>query len=296
MVYTTVEDPTKEYTSGTYPKQEQPAPGLQKRMTPVPDCGEKTYKGSGKLLGRKALVTGGDSGIARAAAIAYAREGADVAINYLPYEQPDAEDVKALIEEAGQKALLIPGDLTDEGFCKEMVDRANQELGGLDILALVAGMQQAYKSIAELPTNVLRKTFETNVFSLYWTVKAALAHLPKGASIITTSSVQAFSPSPELLSYSPTKSAIVALTKGLAKELAPKGIRVNSVAPGPIWTPLQVCGGQIKSDIPKFGQNTPFKRAGQPAELAGVYVFLASNDSSYVTGQIYGVTGGLPTA
>lgn len=296
MVYTTVEDPTKEYTSGTYPKQEQPAPGLQKRMTPVPDCGEKTYKGSGKLLGRKALVTGGDSGIARAAAIAYAREGADVAINYLPYEQPDAEDVKALIEEAGQKALLIPGDLTDEGFCKEMVDRANKELGGLDILALVAGMQQAYKSIAELPTNVLRKTFETNVFSLYWTVKAALPHLPKGASIITTSSVQAFSPSPELLSYSPTKSAIAAFTKGLAKELAPKGIRVNSVAPGPIWTPLQVCGGQIKSDIPKFGQNTPFKRAGQPAELAGVYVFLASNDSSYVTGQIYGVTGGLPTA
>lgn len=296
MVYTTVEDPTKEYTSGTYPKQEQPAPGLQKRMTPVPDCGEKTYKGSGKLLGRKALVTGGDSGIARAAAIAYAREGADVAINYLPYEQPDAEDVKALIEEAGQKALLIPGDLTDEGFCKEMVDRANKELGGLDILALVSGMQQAYKSIAELPTNVLRKTFETNVFSLYWTVKAALPHLPKGASIITTSSVQAFSPSPELLSYSPTKSAIAAFTKGLAKELAPKGIRVNSVAPGPIWTPLQVCGGQIKSDIPKFGQNTPFKRAGQPAELAGVYVFLASNDSSYVTGQIYGVTGGLPTA
>lgn len=296
MVYTTVEDPTKEYTSGTYPKQEQPAPGLQKRMTPVPDCGEKTYKGSGKLLGRKALVTGGDSGIARATAIAYAREGADVAINYLPYEQPDAEDVKALIEEAGQKALLIPGDLTDEGFCKEMVDKANQELGGLDILALVAGMQQAYKSIAELPTNVLRKTFETNVFSLYWTVKAALPHLPKGASIITTSSVQAFSPSPELLSYSPTKSAIAAFTKGLAKELAPKGIRVNSVAPGPIWTPLQVCGGQIKSDIPKFGQNTPFKRAGQPAELAGVYVYLASNDSSYVTGQIYGVTGGLPTA
>ncbi|EST11767.1 SDR family oxidoreductase [Sporolactobacillus laevolacticus] len=296
MVYTSVEDPTKEYTSGTYPKQEQPAPGLQKRMTPVPDCGEKTYKGSGKLLGRKALVTGGDSGIARAAAIAYAREGADVAINYLPYEQSDAEDVKALIEEAGRKALLIPGDLTDEGFCKEMVDRANQELGGLDILALVAGMQQAYKSIAELPTNVLRKTFETNVFSLYWTVKAALPHLPKGASIITTSSVQAFSPSPELLSYSPTKSAISAFTKGLAKELAPKGIRVNSVAPGPIWTPLQVCGGQIKSDISKFGQNTPFKRAGQPAELAGVYVYLASNDSSYVTGQIYGVTGGLPTA
>ncbi|MDF2910647.1 MAG: NAD(P)-dependent dehydrogenase [Sporolactobacillus laevolacticus] len=296
MVCTTVEDPTKEYTSGTYPKQEQPAPGLQKRMTPVPDCGEKTYKGSGKLLGRKAIVTGGDSGIARAAAIAYAREGADVAINYLPYEQPDAEDVKALIEEAGQKALLIPGDLTDEGFCKEMVDRANQELGGLDILALVAGMQQAYKSIADLPTNVLRKTFETNVFSLYWTVKAALPHLPKGASIITTSSVQAFSPSPELLSYSPTKSAIAAFTKGLAKELAPKGIRVNSIAPGPIWTPLQVCGGQIKSDIPKFGQNTPFKRAGQPAELAGVYVYLASNDSSYVTGQIYGVTGGLPTA
>ncbi|SFF96587.1 SDR family oxidoreductase [Sporolactobacillus nakayamae] len=296
MVQTVVEDPTKEYTSGTYPKQEQPAPGLQSRMTPVPDCGEKSYKGSGKLQGRKALITGGDSGIARAAAIAYAREGADVAINYLPYEQPDAEEVKKLIEEAGQKALLIPGDLTDEGFCKKMIDQAFQELGGLDILALVAGTQQAYKSISEITTDVLRKSFETNVFSLYWTVKAALPHLPKGASIITTSSVQAYNPSPELLSYSPTKSAITAFTKGLAKQLISKGIRVNSVAPGPIWTPLQVCGGQIQSDIPKFGQSSLYKRAGQPAELAGVYVLLASDESSYVTGQIYGVTGGLPIA
>jgi len=296
MVQTVVEDPTKEYTSSTYPKQEQPAPGLQSRMNPVPDCGEKTYKGAGRLQGRKALITGGDSGIARAAAIAYAREGADVAINYLPYEQSDAEDVKKLVEGAGKKAVLIPGDITNEAFCKQMVDKAFQELGGLDTLTLVAGMQQAYKNITEIPTDVLRKSFETNVFSLYWIVKAALPHLPKGSSIITTSSVQAYNPSPELLSYSPTKSAIATFTKGLAKQLISKGIRVNSVAPGPIWTPLQVCGGQIQSDIPKFGQSSLYKRAGQPAELAGVYVLLASDESSYITGQIYGVTGGLPIA
>ncbi|MCO7176154.1 SDR family oxidoreductase [Sporolactobacillus kofuensis] len=296
MIQTTVEDPTKEYTSGSYPNQEQPYPGLQSRMTPIPNCGEDTYKGSGKLLGRKALITGGDSGIARAAAIAYAREGADVAINYLPYEQSDAEEVKKLIEDAGRKALLIPGDLSDEAFCEQMVDQANQELGGLDILALVAGVQHAYKSITDIPTTFLHKIFAVNVFSLYWTVKAALPYLPKGASIITTSSVQAYSPSPDLLAYSPTKSAIVAFTKGLAKQLISQGIRVNSVAPGPIWTPLQVCGGQLPGQIPNFGQSVPFKRAGQPAELAGVYVLLASNESSYITGQIYGITGGLPIA
>lgn len=296
MKQTVIADPTKEYTSTTYPPQHQPAPGLQKNMNPIPDCGEQTYVGSGKLTGRKALITGGDSGIARAAAIAFAREGADIALHYLPSEQPDADDVKELIEDAGRKAVLIPGDLTDEAFCVQLVKQAADSLGGLDILTLVAGMQQAYPSIADISSPVLKRTFATNVFSLYWTVQAALPHLKGGASIITTSSVEAFNPNPQLLSYAPTKSAIVAFTKGLAKELAEKGIRVNSVAPGPIWTPLQVCGGQIQQTIPKFGQNTPFKRAGQPAELAGVYVFLASHDSSYVTGQVYGVTGGLPTA
>ncbi|GAY76019.1 hypothetical protein NBRC111894_1573 [Sporolactobacillus inulinus] len=296
MVNTIVHDPTKEYTSGTYPKQEQPAPGLQSRMTPIPNCGEKTYKGSGKLVGRKALITGGDSGIARAAAIAYAREGADVAINYLPYEQPDADEVKMLIENAGQKAVLIPGDLADEGFCQQMIDQTVKALGGLDTLVLSAGMQQAYESISDIPSDVLIKHFATNVFSMYWIVKAALKHLPKGASIITTSSVEAYDPNPDLLAYSPTKSAIVTFTKGLAKQLIHQGIRVNSVAPGPIWTPLQICGGQLQKNIAKFGQSAPYKRAGQPAELAAVYVLLASTESSYVTGQVYGVTGGIPIA
>ncbi|BBN98891.1 SDR family oxidoreductase [Sporolactobacillus terrae] len=296
MVDTVVHDPTKEYTSSTYPKQEQPAPGLQSRMTPIPNCGEQTYKGSGKLTGRKALITGGDSGIARAAAIAYAREGADVAISYLPYEQPDADEVKTLIENAGQKAVLIPGDLTNEGFCQQMIDQTVKALDGLDILVLSAGMQQAYESISDIPSNILIKHFETNVFSMYWIVKAALKHLPNGASIITTSSVEAYNPSPDLLAYSPTKSAIVAFTKGLAKQLIHQGIRVNSVAPGPIWTPLQIAGGQLQKNIAKFGQDTIYKRAGQPAELAAAYVLLASAESSYVTGQVYGVTGGIPIA
>ncbi|MFT8316804.1 MAG: SDR family oxidoreductase [Sporolactobacillus sp.] len=296
MVNTIAEDPTKLYISGTYPEQKQPRPGVQSKMKPIPDCGEKTYVGSGKLTGRKALITGGDSGIGRAAAIAYAREGADVVINYLPAEQEDALEVKDLIESAGKKAILLPGDLSDQAFCKSLVENAFRQLGGLDILTLVAGMQQAYPSIAEIPADVLRQTFEVNVFSLFWTVQAALPHLPNGSSIITTASVQAYNPNPELLSYAPTKSAIVAFTKGLAKELAPKGIRVNSIAPGPIWTPLQISGGQPAGSISKFGQSSPFKRAGQPAELASAYVLLASNDSSYVTGQVYGVTGGLPTA
>ncbi|MCL1632623.1 SDR family oxidoreductase [Sporolactobacillus sp. CPB3-1] len=296
MVQAVTEDPTKTYTSGTYPKQEQPRPGLQSRMTPIPNCGEKTYHGSGKLQGKKVLITGGDSGIARAAAIAFAREGADVAINYLPYEQSDAEDVKQLIEQSERKAVLIPGDVTDENFCKQLVEQAFNQLEGLDTLVLVAGMQQAYKSIADIQTDILRKTFETNVFSLYWIIQAALPHLKEGASIITTSSIEAYSPNPELLSYAPTKSAIVAFTKGLAKELIAKGIRVNSVAPGPIWTPLQICGGQLQKNIPKFGQSSPYKRAGQPAEIAPVYVLLASDEASYITGQIYGVTGGMPIA
>ncbi|RYL94145.1 SDR family oxidoreductase [Sporolactobacillus sp. Y61] len=291
-----VENPKKLYTSGTYPKQEQARPGLQSKMIPVPDCGEKTYKGSGRLQGRKALITGGDSGIARAAAIAYAREGADVAIHYLPFEQPDADEVKTLIEEAGQKAVLISGDLSDEAFCRKMVETAQKELGGLDILTLVAGVQQAYKSFEDVETDMLRKTFEVNVFSMYWTVKAALPFLPKGSAITTTSSIQAYAPTPDLITYSPTKAAIVNFTKGLAAELAPRGIRVNSIAPGPIWTPLQICGGQLSGNIPKFGHETPFKRAGQPAELAGTYVHLASNEASYITAQVFGITGGLPIA
>ncbi len=290
--YEEMQNPLHEYREEGYPEQLQKAPGIQKEMNPVPDCGEETYIGHGRLKGRKALVTGGDSGIGRAAAIAYAKEGADVAINYLPSEQKDAEDVAKVIEKAGQKAILIPGDITDEEFCKEMVEEANASLGGLDILALVAGKQVAKEDILEITTEQLTATFASNVFSLFWIVKAAIPYLPEGATIITTSSIQAFQPSATLVDYAATKSAIVAFTRALAKQLAPKGIRVNSVAPGPIWTALQVSGGQPQEKLPEFGQNTPLKRAGQPVELAAIYVLLASQESSYVTAEVYGVTGG----
>lgn len=289
-------NPLTQHYNGEYPKQYQIPPAVQGKMEPIPDCGEKNYKGTGRLKGRRALITGGDSGIGRAAAIAYAREGADIALNYLPQEQPDAEEVKQLIEAEGRKAVLIPGDLSDEAFCKELVDKAYTELGGLDILALIAGKQQAVEDIADLTTEQIRKTFEVNVFSLYWVVKAAMPYLPKGASIITTTSVQGYNPSPNLLDYAATKFAITGFTRGLAKQVASKGIRVNSVAPGPIWTPLQISGGQPSDVIPTFGQETPLKRGGQPVELASVYVFLASTESSYVTAQVYGVTGGIELA
>ncbi|MFH8135404.1 SDR family oxidoreductase [Pantoea osteomyelitidis] len=287
-----MQNPLTQYYHGEYSKQQQPAPGIQADMAPVPDCGEKTYRGSGRLEGRKALVTGADSGIGRAAAIAYAREGADVAISYLPEEQRDAEDVAQLIRDAGRKAVLLPGDVSDESFCQKLVDDAREQLGGLDILALVAGKQTATSSIAELTTEQFRKTFETNVFALFWITKAAIPHLPAGSSIITTSSIQAYQPSPTLLDYASTKAAILNYTRALAKQVAEKGIRVNSVAPGPIWTALQVTGGQPQEKLPTFGQQTPMKRAGQPAELAGVYVYLASQESSYVTAEVHGVTGG----
>ncbi|MCC8187309.1 MAG: SDR family oxidoreductase [Bacteroides sp.] len=290
--YEEMQNPLHEYREEGYPEQLQKAPGIQKEMNPVPDCGEETYVGHGRLKGRKALVTGGDSGIGRAAAIAYAKEGADVAINYLPSEQKDAEDVAKVIEKAGQKAILIPGDISDEEFCKEMIEEANASLGGLDILALVAGKQVAKEDILEITTEQLTATFTANVFSLFWIVKAAIPYLPEGATIITTSSIQAFQPSPTLVDYAATKSAIVAFTRALAKQLAPKGIRVNSVAPGPIWTALQVSGGQPQEKLPKFGKDTPLKRAGQPVELAAIYVLLASQESSYVTAEVYGVTGG----
>ncbi|MCC8146205.1 MAG: SDR family oxidoreductase [Bacteroidales bacterium] len=287
-----IRNPLTEYYTEGYPKQEQEAPGVQADMTPKPDCGEYSYKGNNRLEGRKALVTGGDSGIGRAAAIAFAREGADVAINYLPSEQRDAEEVAEWIKKAGRKVVLIPGDLKDEEFNKEMVEKANQELGGLDILALVAGKQVATEKIEDMTTEQLRSTFEVNVFSLFWTVKAALKYLPAGATIVTTSSIQAYQPSAILADYAASKSAILAATRALAKQLAPKGIRVNCVGPGPIWTALEISGGQLQENLPDFGQDTPLKRSGQPVELAGVYVFLASEESSYVTAEIYGVTGG----
>ncbi|MCT4702637.1 SDR family oxidoreductase [Enterobacteriaceae bacterium H20N1] len=287
-----IQDPRNQYHTGEYPQQKQPAPGVQAKMDPVPDCGESSYVGSGRLKDRKALVTGGDSGIGRAAAIAYAREGADVVINYLPAEQEDAEQVKVLIEEAGRKAVLIPGDLSDEKFARSLVQQAIKELGGLDILALVAGKQTAVEEIAGLTSEQFQKTYAVNVFALFWITQEALPHLKPGASIITTSSIQAYQPSPHLLDYASTKAAILNYSRGLAKQVAEKGIRVNVVAPGPIWTALQISGGQTQEKIPKFGQQTPMKRAGQPAELAPIYVYLASQESSYVTAEVHGVCGG----
>lgn len=287
-----MQNPLDQYHTGEYPKQHQSAPGVQAEMRPVPDCGEKTYRGSQRLEGRKALVTGADSGIGRAAAIAYAREGADIALSYLPEEQRDAEEVARLVEQAGRKAVLLPGDISQEAFSKKLVEDAREYLGGLDILALVAGKQVAVENIADLTTDQFRKTYDTNVMSLFWITKAAIPHLPAGSSIITTSSIQAYQPSQNLLDYASTKAAILNYTRGLAKQVAEKGIRVNCVAPGPIWTALQITGGQPQEKIPAFGEQTPMKRAGQPAELAGVYVYLASQESSYVTAEVHGVTGG----
>lgn len=287
-----MQNPLTQYRQDGFPKQLQKAPGVQEDMAPVPDCGEESYKGSGKLKGRKALITGGDSGIGRAAAIAYSREGADIAINYVESERKDAESLKELLESEGRKVVLIPGDLRDEAFNREMVEKAHKELGGLDILCLVAGKQVAKKDIMDISTEQLKATFEINVYSLFWTVKAALPLLPPGATIITTSSIQAYQPGEHLIDYASTKSAIIAFTRALAKQIANKGIRVNCVAPGPVWTALQVSGGQPQEKLPEFGQNTPLERSGQPVELSAVYVLLASQESSYTTAEVYGVTGG----
>jgi NAD(P)-dependent dehydrogenase (short-subunit alcohol dehydrogenase family) len=280
------------YPTAPFPHQQQEPPGLASKMVPRPDHGEESYRGTGKLQGRKALITGGDSGIGRAAAIAYAREGADVAINYLPAEQPDADEVVKYIEGAGRKAVAIPGDIREEGFCKSLVEKASRALGGLDIIVNNAAKQHSIDSILDLSTEQFDATFKTNLYAMFWITKAALPHMGPGSAIINTSSVQAYEPSPNLLDYAQTKAAMVAFTKSLAKQLANRGIRVNAVAPGPFWTPLQVSGGQPPSALQSFGKNAPMGRPGQPAELAGVYVLLASNDSSYATGQVYGASGG----
>lgn len=287
------QDPRHTYDDAPFDKQRQPAPGLESEMTPVPDAGEHSYRGCGRLKGRRALVTGGDSGIGRAAAIAYAREGADVALNYLPSEQSDAEEVARLIEKEGRTAALLPGDLSSESFCRQLVEESCRQLGGLDILSLIAGKQTATEDIRDITTEQLEKTFAVNVFSLFWIMQAALPHLKPGASVITCSSIQAYQPGATLPDYAATKAAIIAWSRSMAKQLAPKGIRVNSVAPGPIWTPLQVTGGQFTEDLPEFGQSTPLGRAGQPAELAGLYVFLASDEASFITAEVFGVTGGM---
>lgn len=289
-----MQDPTKQYPAMDIPEQTQPEPGLDAELMPPADHGQKSYHGLGRLKGRKALITGGDSGIGRAVAIAFAREGADVVINYLQAEQVDADETIKLCREVGVRAEGLPGDISAESFCKELVERTVGILGSIDILVNNAAKQIYVPDIENLPDEQLVKTYETNIFAMFRITKAALLHMPAGSSIINTSSIQAYQPSPGLLDYASTKAAIVAFTKGLGQQLAPKGIRVNAVAPGPIWTPLQPSYGQPQEKITQFGKSTPLGRPGQPAELAPAYVFLASQESSYITSQVIGVTGGAP--
>ena len=287
-----LQDPLSKYPKPPFKSQSQPWPGLAGKMDPKPDHGETSYKGSGRLAGRKALITGGDSGMGRAAAIAYAREGADVAINYLADEEPDAREVIALIKAEGRIGLALPGDIRDEAFCQKLVADAVQGLGGLDILVSNAGRQQTHASILDISTEQFDWTMKTNIYAPFWIIKAALPHLKPGSAIIGTASEQAYDPSADLYDYAQTKAATMNYVKSLGKQLAPKGIRVNGVAPGPIWTPLQVSGGATQEKLQKFGATTPMGRPGQPVELASIYVQLAAADASYATGQIYGASGG----
>ena len=285
-------DPRTKYPKPPFRKQSQPWPGLAGQMDPKPDHGETSYRGSGRLAGRRALITGGDSGMGRAAAIAFAREGADVAINYYPTEEPDAREVVALIEGAGRKAVAIPGDLRDEVFCRQLVERAVQGLGGLDLLVSNAARQQAHDSILDITSEAFDATIKTNIYAPFWIIKAALPHLAPGSTIIATTSEQATDPTADLYDYAQTKAATTNFVRSLGKQLASKGIRVNGVAPGPIWTPLQVSGGASQDKLEKFGGMTPLGRPGQPVELCGIYVQLAAEDGSYATGQVYGSAGG----
>ena len=282
----------KKYPKPPFASQSQPWPGLASKMDPRPDHGETSYVGSGRLKGRKALITGGDSGMGRAAAIAFAREGADVAINYLPEEEADAREVVELIRRAGKKAAPIPGDIRTEVFCRQLVERAMSALGGLDTLVMNAGRQQSIPSILDVTTEEFDRTMKTNLYAPFWIIKAALPHLEPGSVIIGTTSEQAYDPSPDLYAYAQTKAATMNYVKSLAKQLGSKGIRVNGVAPGPIWTPLQISGGAQPGKVVTFGATAPLGRPGQPAELAGIYVRLAEDDGSYTTGNIYGAGGG----
>ncbi len=291
----TFTNPVDRFPSISPPEQRQQEPGIEAEMVPLPDIGEHSYRGTGRLKGRRALVTGGDSGIGAATAIAFAREGADVAINYLSAEEHDAQNVARIIGECGRHAVTIPGDLTDAAFCRVLVERAVDELGGLDILVNNAGRQIAGEGLATISDEQLEDTFEANILSFFRVTRTALPHLKPGSSVINTTSIQAYQPSPKLMDYASTKAAINNFTKGLAEELAPNGVRVNSVAPGPIWTVLQPAEGQPPEALPEFGKKTPLGRAGQPTELAPAYVFLASPESSFVVGATIHVNGGQPT-
>ncbi|MBX3525803.1 MAG: SDR family oxidoreductase [Rhodoblastus sp.] len=287
-----LQHPTPKHPAPPFEKQKQNWPGLAKKMQPPPDHGEESYRGAGRLTGRRALITGGDSGMGRAAAIAFAREGADIAINYFPNEEDDARDVLALIERAGRKAVLLPGDLREEEFCRKLVRDAHEALGGLDILVTNAARQQAHDSFLEISTDDFDATMKTNIYAPFWLLQEAVPLMPEGATIIATSSEQAMDPSPDLYDYAQTKAATTNFVRSLAKQFAERGIRVNGVAPGPIWTPLQVSGGASMGKLEQFGSTAPAGRPGQPAELAAIYVLLADPAASYTTGQIYGASGG----
>ena len=291
----TFTDPAELYADFEPKKQHQPEPGLDADLEPKADLGEDTYRGTGRLTGRKALITGADSGIGAATAIAFAREGADVAMSYLPAEERDAQRIAGILQDAGATVLTLPGDLKDAAYCRDLVARTVDGLGGIDILVNNGGKQIYNEDLTTLEDAQFDDTFKTNVYAMFWITKAALPHMAPGSTIINTTSIQAYSPSEILVDYASTKATINAFTKALAQQLAPKGIRVNAVAPGPIWTPLQVTDGQPQDKIAEFGEQTPLGRAGQPAELAPAYVFLASAESSYVLGETLNVNGGSPT-
>src|SRR3954454_24293626 len=293
--HTTTQDPTTQHPEPEQPEQQLEHPGLEGDMQQQPDYGEDSYRGSGRLEGRKALITGGDSGIGRAVALAFAREGADVVIAHLPEEQPDADETLRVVEASGRKALALAGDVTDPSFCREIVARAVEELGGLDILVNNAAYQMAHEGLEDLGEEEIEHTFATNILAIFRICKAALEHMQPGSAIINTASEQAYKPSPSLLAYAATKAAIVNFSKNLGQLLIERGIRVNAVAPGPVWTPLIPATMPI-DQVKSFGQQAPIGRAAQPVELAPAYVFLASQESSYVAGETLAVTGGTPLA
>lgn len=288
-----LQDPQTKYPQPPQPEQQQAVPGTETEMQLKPDHGETSYRGSGKLTGRKAIITGGDSGIGRAIAIAFAREGADVLISYLN-EDEDAQETAKYVEEAGRKAVLVPGDISEEAHCKTLVQRALDEFGGVDILVNNAAFQMSRDSLQEISTQEWDRTFKTNIYPMFWLCKAAEKHLKPGSTVVNTTSVNAYKAPPKLIAYSATKAAIQNFTASLAQLWAEKGIRVNCVAPGPIWTPL-IPATMPSEQVKSFGEEVPMKRAGQPAELAPIYVLLASDDSSYMTGSTTQVTGGSPT-
>ena len=292
---TSQQDPTQRHQQPPYPEQDQrdQHPGLEQEMQPDPDYGYDSYQGHGRLEGKKTVITGGDSGIGRAVALAFAREGADVLISYLEEEEADADETARVVEDAGRKAVKAPGDIADESVCRSVVERAVEEFGRIDILVNNAAHQMTVDGIADVSTELLDRTFKTNIYAMFWLVKAALPHMPEGGSIINVGSIQAYQPSPPLLPYASTKGAITSFTKGLAMEVVQYGLRANTVAPGPVWTPI-IPASMPGDTVSQFGGTSPMGRPAQPAELAPAFVFLASGESSYVNGETLGVTGGQP--